>query len=774
VDNFQSNNQASGQASTAVEAEADLEITSFTLIAPADTMAGKPFDVTGVATIHNNGPLSSAQAQATFELTVPPVCAISLVGGVGGGTFLLPASESVALDSASIRWRVRCDQPGVNNFSATGSITPGQVHVTDAVPGNNGANASADTNTKIGACQEDTDPAGNPFQNLAPQLLLLLAGLAGGGGGVPEEQQFPLDCTFNMIFDDNNGGPVDDCEVSTPLVPVPCTVTVDVGIDLMGGTPPFQPGTSLAPIAVTFLPHALEFADDLAVPNGALAGAGSFDIRTDAGLNPNGGECITDVHFNPKDGFDGGLPGNAPDSNLNESLGDPNVWPNDLNAERALVESSLNINPLIPMTLWSRTVIMLEIEGVLELPLNVMIWRIEDPTIQALTQSHWVMVPFPGDAVGPDPAGLSGGDPDADEPIVVGGLQYCTPFFESLTFRGEAGGVVRTQCTVAGSNMGWALMDPNASDFSGDDGTRSNVSPCSLDADGDGLTSEEETYYGTDPLNTDSDADGFVDGSDNCPAQANANQANYDGDRDGDICDPDVDGDGAANTADLCPNTALGVDADANGCALAQVDADADGACNPGAPSGGPPPSCSGTDLCPSTPTGQTADANGCSQQQVDSDADGACDAGAPSGGPPPGCTGTDNCPDLPNDQSDVDGDGYGDACDGCPGVPTQWIVPANDDDCDGFPTADELIIGTLANVACAATPGQNDESPQAWPVDFNDDQRITIQDPLSLKPVFGSTVPDEASSRYDIVIDGLISIQDVLAVKPYFAKLCS
>jgi hypothetical protein len=48
----------------------------------------------------------------------------------------------------------------------------------------------------------------------------------------------------------------------------------------------------------------------------------------------------------------------------------------------------------------------------------------------------------------------------------------------------------------------------------------------------------------------------------------------------------------------------------------------------------------------------------------VDGDADGACDPGAPSGGPGP-CTGTDNCPTTSNPgQENQDGDAQGDACD--------------------------------------------------------------------------------------------------------------
>jgi MYXO-CTERM domain-containing protein len=68
------------------------------------------------------------------------------------------------------------------------------------------------------------------------------------------------------------------------------------------------------------------------------------------------------------------------------------------------------------------------------------------------------------------------------------------------------------------------------------------------DSDGDGLRDGLDPCR-TDPSNTcvspdDRDGDGILDGVDNCPDQPNMGQLDRDGDRLGDACDPDADGDG--------------------------------------------------------------------------------------------------------------------------------------------------------------------------------------------------------------------------------------
>jgi ELWxxDGT repeat protein len=54
----------------------------------------------------------------------------------------------------------------------------------------------------------------------------------------------------------------------------------------------------------------------------------------------------------------------------------------------------------------------------------------------------------------------------------------------------------------------------------------------------------------------DTDGDQITDASDNCPAVANPDQGDLDGDGLGNACDPDDDNDGVVNAADACPTVA--------------------------------------------------------------------------------------------------------------------------------------------------------------------------------------------------------------------------
>ena len=77
----------------------------------------------------------------------------------------------------------------------------------------------------------------------------------------------------------------------------------------------------------------------------------------------------------------------------------------------------------------------------------------------------------------------------------------------------------------------------------------------------------------------DSDGDGVVDGADNCPNAANADQADADGDGVGDACDPDLidsDGDGTVDAQDCAPADATRAPGHDERCGNS-VDEDCDG-----------------------------------------------------------------------------------------------------------------------------------------------------------------------------------------------------
>ncbi|MEE8347861.1 MAG: cohesin domain-containing protein, partial [Dehalococcoidia bacterium] len=91
------------------------------------------------------------------------------------------------------------------------------------------------------------------------------------------------------------------------------------------------------------------------------------------------------------------------------------------------------------------------------------------------------------------------------------------------------------------------------------------------------------------------------------------------------------------------------------------------------------------------------------------------------------------------------------------------------DPDGDGWASADEFYMGTDPNSACASTALYNDEDPpDAWPVDFNDDQRAGMDDVIF---AFVTTLaPDGLNQpvvggleRVDLNGDGFISLQDVI-----------
>jgi hypothetical protein len=121
-----------------------------------------------------------------------------------------------------------------------------------------------------------------------------------------------------------------------------------------------------------------------------------------------------------------------------------------------------------------------------------------------------------------------------------------------------------------------------------------------------------------------------------------------------------------------------------------------------------------------------------------------------------------------------------------CPhGVPP-WMVPPGDTDCDGFPDsvsvgppnalAAETSMGTDPTRHCASTPARNDEPlPDAWPVDFDNNQTANGSDILTFAPVFGGIAPDPRyNARFDLNGDGRINGSDFLKFAPFFGKTCT
>lgn len=86
----------------------------------------------------------------------------------------------------------------------------------------------------------------------------------------------------------------------------------------------------------------------------------------------------------------------------------------------------------------------------------------------------------------------------------------------------------------------------------------------------------EAVLSNDDSINTDQDNDTVPNASDNCPAIANTDQTNIDGDNMGDACDTDKDGDTILNAVDNCPIIAnqdqANIDSDSLGDACDNVD----------------------------------------------------------------------------------------------------------------------------------------------------------------------------------------------------------
>jgi hypothetical protein len=267
------------------------------------------------------------------------------------------------------------------------------------------------------------------------------------------------------------------------------------------------------------------------------------------------------------------------------------------------------------------------------------------------------------------PAGGWAGPQVATVPIVSDRPGSGQQFARSVALDGSVPVVGEHGATFAGmASRGVVHVDPDVdTDNDGRAGPQdncpalANASQADLDGDGAG-----------DACDADDDADGVADVSDNCARAANPGQADLDGDGAGDACDADDDADGVVDVSDNCARAAnpgqADLDGDGQGDAC-DADVDGDGVADAG-------------DNCPTIANGG----------QLDRDGDGtgdACDAltDSDSDGVPED---DDNCPAAANPgQQDTDGDGAGDPCD-------------SDDDGDG-------VADAADNCVAAVNPGQAD-----------------------------------------------------------------
>jgi len=336
------------------------------------------------------------------------------------------------------------------------------------------------------------------------------------------------------------------------------------------------------------------------------------------------------------------------------------------------------------------------------------------------------------------------------------------------------------------------------------------------DADTDGLDNLGEYTAGTDPCDDDTDNDTVLDGADDDPldefvcqdvdadtcddcavlGQPDVSNDGLDTDSDGDCNagDPDDDNDTVLDGADTDPlDKFVCQDVDADTCddcsVLGQPDTsddgpdnEPDGLCDAGDPDDDNDTVLDGDDNCPMVANlGQTnsdADSHGdacdnCPNTDNENQANGDSDSYGNA---------CDNCPsDTNEDQANDDGDDWGDACDYCATTATLWYTPAGDDDCDGFTTVVEGVVGTDPADACpdwngsqcpgpTCCPGPACDGDDVWPVDLNVNTEANVLDILWFKPVLGGAY----DARYDFNGDSSVNVLDVLLYKPFVGTSCT
>ncbi len=96
----------------------------------------------------------------------------------------------------------------------------------------------------------------------------------------------------------------------------------------------------------------------------------------------------------------------------------------------------------------------------------------------------------------------------------------------------------------------------------------------------------------------------------------------------------------------------------------------------------------------------------------------------------------------------------------------------SQDSDGDSWSDAVETALGTNPVQACAATPAENDEPTDSWPLDTDDDRFVDTADIASLSSRFG--LPGSGTDvRYDLNLSGFIDTADIAFMTSRFGEAC-
>ena len=296
---------------------------------------------------------------------------------------------------------------------------------------------------------------------------------------------------------------------------------------------------------------------------------------------------------------------------------------------------------------------------------------------------------------------------------------------------------------------------------------------CDTDDDNDGLLDVYDLYDLDNTRAGDYDGDGVDSFSDNCPINYNITQANFDGDSQGDACDSDDDNDSVSDNEDRFPRKPA-----------ASSDVDGDGF--PGSWNAACDTTCQANsgltlDNCPLDYNANQANFDGDTLGNVcdpDDDNDGVADSGDAFDFDPTESVDTDGDGIGNNSDSDDDNDAVIDTSDNCPSNSndnqanfdgdSQGDACDTDDDNDGWTDTAENSCGTVA-LDNLSVPEDTDGDLSCNVVDTDDDND---QLPDSWEELYGlDTLYNDAGDDMDS--DGFTNLQEYQnGTDPYVADL--